>query len=170
LAAAVYRGLGANTNGTNAVYYTTTNTAMFTRQVCLNSVNAPGVPATVNSVPAGTWTLQSGLFDREETAPTVGTTSFIISPNVPSAATVLAICGEAAVVSINQGTAAASAALSSTVANRSDVTFTTGYTNGWASWNVANGGLGYPIISSAFLRIRNGTVNYGVAYPSKVTH
>lgn len=158
LAAAVYRGLGANTNGTNATYYTAANTAMFTRQVCLNTVNAPGLVAA-----------QNGLFDREETTPAVGTTSFIISPNVPSAATVLAICGEAAVVSINQGTAAATAALSSTVANRSDVTFAAGYTNGWASWDVSNGVLGYPILSSAFMRMHNGTVNYGVAYPAKVT-
>jgi len=130
-ASAVYRGLGANTNGTNATFYTTVNTSTYSRQVCLDTVNAPGMVVA-----------QNGLFDQEETTPGAAVGSFVISPGVVGAATVLLLCGEASVVSINQGgTAAASAALSGTVA-RSDVTFTGGYVNGWASWDLSNGVLG----------------------------
>jgi hypothetical protein len=146
LASAVYR--------TGSTYYTPTNTSTYARQVCIDTVNAPGV---------------QGVFDREETTPTVGTTSFVISPNVPSAASVLLICGEASVVSINQGgTTAASAALSGSVA-RSDVTFDAAYKAGWASFDLSNGGLGYPVLGSTFMRARNGTVNYGFAFAHKVT-
>lgn len=146
LASAVYR--------TGSIYYTPTNTSTYARQVCIDTVNAPGV---------------QGVFDREETSPTVGTTSFVISPNKPDAATVLLICGEASVVSINQGgTSAASAALSGSVA-RSDVTFDAAYKAGWASFDLNNGGLGYPVLGSTFMRARNSTVNYGFAFAHKVT-
>ena len=158
LASAIYRTGAAPL--TASTYYTVANTGVTGRQVCINNINAPGV---------------QGVFDREETSPTVGGTAFVISPNVPTAATVLLICGEASVVSINAGgTAAPSGALSGTVA-RSDVTFATGYADGWATWNLANAGVaaplvaGYPVLGATFQRARNGTVNYGFAFTNKVT-
>lgn len=130
--------------------YTPANTDPINRQVCVVSVNAPGV---------------QGVFNREETSPTVGATSFVISPNVPSAATVLQLCGETSVVSINQGgVASPSSALSGSVA-RSDVTFAAGYEAGWATWTLPN----LPVLGNTFIRARNGTVNYGFGWPVKVT-
>lgn len=157
-AAAVYRGLAGNLNGTNSTFYVIGNTGMYSRQVCLDTVTAPGMAVG-----------QIGLFDQEETNPAAPVGSFVISPGVVGAATVLLLCGEASVVSINQaGTTLPSAALSGTVA-RSDVTFTGGYVNGWASWDLSNGVLGYPVLGGTFMRMRNGLVNYGTAYSHKAT-
>lgn len=148
LASAVYQP-------TAGAVYTPGNTDPINRQVCVVAVNAPGVQA---------------LFNREETSPTVGATSFVISPNVPAAATVLQLCGETSVVSINQGgITSPSSALTGSVA-RSDVTFAAGYEAGWATWDLttaAAGGL--PVIAKTFIRARNGTVNYGFGWPAKVT-
>lgn len=144
--AAVYRTIPST-------IYTAVNTSVTNRQVCINNVNAPDVNA---------------VFNREETTPTVGSTSFVISPNVPSAATVLLLCGETSVVSINQGgNTLPSGALNGSVA-RSDVTFAAGYEAGWATWdlNVAPN-LGFPVIGQTFMRARNGAVNYGFAFPVK---
>jgi hypothetical protein len=150
-AAAVYQPL------TTGDYYKTTNTDPIGRQVCVVNVNAPGV---------------QGVFNQEETSPTVGGTNFVISPNVPGAAAVLQLCGETSVVSINQGgIAAPSAALSGSVA-RTDVTFNAGYEAGWATWDLTAAGAnvdGLPVIANAFIRARNGAVNYGFAWPAKVT-
>ena len=143
LAAAVYQPFAGGV-------YTPANTEPVNRQVCVVTVNAPGV---------------QGVFNREETSPTVGATSFVISPNVPSAATVLQLCGETSVVSINQGgITAPSSALSGSVA-RSDVTFAAGYEAGWATWTLPN----LPVLGNTFIRARNGTVNYGFGWPVKVT-
>lgn len=143
LAAAVYQPFAG-------AVYTPANTDPVNRQVCVVSVNAPGV---------------QGVFNREETSPTVGSTSFVISPNVPSAATVLQLCGETSVVSINQGgITAPSSALTGSVA-RSDVTFTAGYEAGWATWTLPN----LPVLGNTFIRARNGSVNYGFGWPVKVT-
>lgn len=147
-ASAVYRTVG--TPAYNAV-----NTSLYSRQVCLDTVNIPNV---------------QNVFDREETTPTVGSTSFVISPNVPSAATIMLICGEASVLSVNQGgTAAASSALSATVA-RSDATFAAAYTLGWANWDLSTANAaGLPVLGSTFMRARNGTVNYGFSFNHKST-
>lgn len=137
---------------TGATYYTPANTILSGRQVCLNTITVPDV---------------QGVFDREETSPTVPGTNFIISPNVPTAANVLLICGEASVLSINQPTGATTAALSAAVAKR-DISFGATYTNGWADWNLNTAtGLGLPVLGSTFMRARNGTVNYGFAFAHK---
>lgn len=157
------------TTGTNAspnyragqTFYTTNNTALgtspFNRVVCVNSVNAPSIQQ---------------LFDREETSPTTGSTSFVISPNIPTAATVLQLCGETSVVSINQGGITnPSSAVSGSIA-RSDVTFDSAYVDGWATWwlgGANNNAAGFPMIANTFIRARNGTVNYGFGWPAKVT-
>jgi hypothetical protein len=141
--------------------YKSTNTALGTaatasaRQVCLNTINIPNVQS---------------LFDREETSPTIGSSNFVISPNVPGQAEVFLICGEASVLSINQaGVANPSRALSATVA-RSDATFSSIYSTGWANWDLSTASsTGLPVLGSTFLRARNGTANFGFAFTHKST-
>jgi hypothetical protein len=134
-----------------------------TRNLCLTTINGAG---------------NNTIFDREETTP--GTTSssssvtFVISPATPSttpSTPSLQVCGEAAVVSINNGAGAArSGALSGAIAltdvSASDLT---AYQSGWITFNTSNSGLGLPIIGGSFMRAANGKVNYGFHYANKVT-
>jgi len=145
-------------------YYDSRNTRLSGRQVCLDTMSVPA---------------RNALFDREEVTPGTTDSPFVISPNVPGTPTTLLLCGEANVISINAGDAAASA-LGASVAAR-DITFDAAYTDGWASWVVkganyavdgnglvtANAGL--PVLGAAFIRAANGSVNYGFAYQHKVT-
>lgn len=156
-AVALYRDENTNAVGTAATnrYYSPANTILpaAIRQVCVNNIAGPG-PNT--------------YFDREEGTPGVSATQFVISPNVPEAPTSLLFCGETSIVSINGGSTTAPSALRGSVA-RADVT-PVGFTapDGWLTLNTANGGPGFPIIGSAFIRAANGAVNYGFAYPHKV--
>lgn len=144
-----------NASALLATHYAPTNTVDNNRQVCLNRLISP--------------TSQNRIFDREETTPGVGGTVFVISPNVPSAASTFLICGETAVYSINAGIANASA-LSATV-NRGDISIAgTTYKQGWLT--VATPGAtatGLPILGGAFIRASNNVVNYGFLWNHKVT-
>lgn len=141
-----------------SAYYFGANTDPINRQVCVVNVTAP----------VG----QNVLFDREETTPGAGTTDFVISPNLPATPTVLQLCGETSVVSINQGGVAnASSAVSGSVA-RTDITVGAGYEAGWVKWDLTAAGAnanGLPVLANTFIRARNGAVNYGFAWPAKVT-
>jgi hypothetical protein len=169
-AIAVYRDTGAGTAGTTAgtaggtrvagganKFYNTTNMAFPTgsRTLCLNSISTPG---------------QNARFDREELTPASSTTDFVISPRPATAATSVFVCGEAAVMSINNGGTATGSALGASVA-RNDVTFPAGYENGWLRFNTAAtaNADGLPILGGSFIRMANGAVNYGSMYPHKVT-
>ena len=142
-------------NGAVATHYAATNTQLRDRQVCLDKLISP--------------TSQNKIFDREETTPGVGGTVFVISPNIPSAASTFLVCGETAVYSINAGIANASA-LSATV-NRGDISIAgTTYKQGWLT--VATPGAtatGLPILGGSFIRASNGVVNYGFLWNHKVT-
>jgi len=142
--------VGASTSlvaGTD--YYNPANTRLFGRQVCLDTTEGPG---------------RESLYDREETTPGEGEDPFVPSPNVPEAATVVLLCGEANVISFNADGVTAPSALSASVA-RGDIS--TDYTNGWASWDLGNGGFGVPVVGQSFMRAANGAVNYGFAFPHK---
>jgi hypothetical protein len=136
-------------------HYAATNTTVNDRQVCLNQLISP--------------TSQNRIFDREETTPGVAGTVFVISPNVPSAATTFLVCGETAVYSINAGITNASA-LSATV-NRGDISISgTTFKQGWLT--VATPGAtatGLPILGGSFIRASNNVVNYGFLWNHKVT-
>jgi hypothetical protein len=136
-------------------HYAATNTTLNDRQVCLNQLISP--------------TSQNRIFDREETTPGVAGTVFVISPNVPSAATTFLVCGETAVYSINAGITNASA-LSATV-NRGDISISgTTFKQGWLT--VATPGAtatGLPILGGSFIRASNNVVNYGFLWNHKVT-
>jgi len=146
---------GASTSTTvGTAYYNPGNTRLHTnRQVCLDQTFGPG---------------RNSLFDREETTPGVDADPFVASPNVPEAATILLLCGEANVVSFNQGSAETASALNASVA-RADIN--TDYVNGWASWDLAGAftPMGVPVLGASFMRASNGAVNYGFAFPHKTT-
>ena len=147
-AAAVFRGaVASNAGGTGSAYYTSTagQSVLSSRQVCLTSVAVPSA------------------YDREETK--LGGTSFVISPGV---ATSFALCGEAAVLSLNSGGVVAGSALNATVV-RNDITFGAGFDLGYAVFNTSNGATGLPILGYAATRVANGTVNYGFTAQHKVT-
>jgi hypothetical protein len=125
------------------------------RTLCLKSITTPG---------------QNERFDREELTPGSSTTDFTISPRPATAATTVFVCGEAAVMSINNGGTTTGSALDASVA-RNDVTFAAGYENGWMRFDTAGTGNtgGLPILGGSFIRMANGAVNYGSMYPHKVT-
>jgi hypothetical protein len=146
------------TNTYGSAYYRPTNMGFQTatsRTLCLNNIGTPS---------------KDNRFDREETTPATETTDFTISPVVVASAAKVFICGEAAVISINDGgVTAPSSALGATVA-RNDITFKeAAYTDGWMSFSTlaANGTAGLPILGQAFIRAANGAVNYGFGYAHK---
>jgi hypothetical protein len=156
-AVAVYRDTTASDAGgasSASSYYMSTNMGFPTgsRTLCLKNIDAPG---------------RNARFDREETTPaTAATTDFTISPIIPAATATVYICGEAAVLSINNGGTTTDSALSASVA-RNDVTFAAGYENGWMRFDSLNGTTGLPILGASFIRMANGAVNYGVSYAHK---
>jgi len=139
-------------------FYNTTNMAFPTgsRTLCLKSITTPG---------------KDERFDREELTPATSTTDFVISPRLPTAATTIFVCGEAAVMSINNGGTTTGSSLDASVA-RNDVTFPAGFENGWLRFNTsatANAS-GLPILGGSFIRMANGAVNYGTMYPHKFSY
>lgn len=149
---------GSSTLGTSgSSFYNSTNMAFPTgsRTLCLKSVSTPG---------------QNDRFDREETTPGASTTDFTISPVVPAATSTVYVCGEAAVLSINNAGTVGDSALSASVA-RNDITFAAGYEDGWMRFatNGTGNTSGLPILGASFIRMANGAVNYGVSYSHKVT-
>jgi hypothetical protein len=156
----VYRNTSSTAvNGllADSPFYNTTNMAFpaGSRTLCLNSIDTPSKDA---------------LFDREEKTPTTSTTGFVISPRPSTTTTKVFVCGEAAVMSINNGGSETDSALSASVA-RNDVTFAAGFENGWLRFNTAGTGntSGLPILGASFIRMGNGAVNYGASYAHKVT-
>jgi len=156
--------------GAGSAYYTSGNLTLTasTGALCLSSIAAPA---------------RNTIFDREETTPAAGTTSFVISPGTPLAPATTPVCGEAAVVSINNGGTTGASALNASLA-RTDFTSTslTTYASGWVRFATASvgtptttmtgstaGPAGLPIIGQSFMRLTNGTVNYGISYTNKVT-
>jgi len=155
VAAAVYA-----TQTLSATYYGTANTDIVSRQLCVNDVSMPGGNKA------------NDLFNRSEVTPNdVVANDFVISPQVPApAAKPFYFCGETSVLSVNAGSATDPSALNASVA-RSDVTHAAAYDNGWMVFTFTGGtnatGNGYPMLGQSFVRIANGTVNYGVSYSNK---
>jgi len=148
---------GSAVVGTGSKYYNSTNMAFPTgsRTLCLKSIETPAKDAR---------------FDREEKTPGTSTTDFTISPAPAASTTTVYVCGEAAVLSINNAGTVGDSALSASVA-RNDITFAAGYENGWMRFatNGTGNADGLPILGASFIRMANGAVNYGVSYSHKVT-
>jgi len=165
-------GASANT-GTGTFHYSTANLTIPTggRNLCLSSIAAPA---------------RNTIFDREETTPSASTTTptFVISPATTTTTPGVSVCGEAAVISINNGGTTGASALSASIA-RSDFTSAslTTYNNGWVRFATPSaqagatpgtnaptyGPAGLPVIGQSFIRVANGAVNYGIGYSNKVT-
>jgi len=146
--------------GAGSAYYAPANLVFPTgvRNLCLNSIAAPA---------------KNFIFDREETTPAASTTStaFVISPATTTTVPSVYVCGEAAVISINNGGTTGASALSASLA-RSDFTSSslTTYANGWVKFLTPGAtATGLPIIGQSFIRVANGAVNYGIGYTNKVT-
>lgn len=146
--------VAGNPNGSN--YYSPNNMAFPTaadRTLCLNTISLPG---------------KDNRFDREETTPASASTNFTISPVVPAATSTVFVCGETAVISVNNGGVETDSALAASVARR-DTTLT-GYTDGWLRFATPGASAtGLPILGASFVRVANGAVNYGFSYANKVT-
>jgi hypothetical protein len=104
------------------------------------------------------------FYDREETTKTAGA---VFSPgNVDKTR----FCGETSVLSFGTtGSGVLGAALAA------QFTETAAYTNGWGVINTSNGGVGLPILGSAFIKLTNPQAsagvsgNYGITWPHRFT-
>ena len=111
-------------------------------------------------------------YDREETTPGVAAVGVVISPSTPAAAAKLVFCGEASVLSFNNGgiLAAGTGSLKASVAVQdADVT----YGDGWATITTppaAGALIGLPIVGSSFLRAvgSSGGQLFGAQYQHRL--
>ena len=103
-------------------------------------------------------------YDREEQTAS-STATVVVSPSTVAGG--VKLCGETSVLSFNNGTAAASAAVNGAVAvSAVDV----GYSAGWATMSVAagtdsTGARNYPIAGGAFQRAAFGAQGFGIFRP-----
>jgi len=103
-------------------------------------------------------------YDREEQTAS-STATVVVSPSTVAGG--VKLCGETSVLSFNNGTAAASAAVGGAVALTAvDV----GYAAGWATMSVAagtdsSGARNYPIAGGAFQRAASGAQGFGIFRP-----
>jgi hypothetical protein len=119
----------------NTSLFNAANTVVTARQICVKDI---GVAS----------------FDREENTVTTGV---VISPSTP---TTQLFCGEASVLSFNNGTATTSGSLKASVALKN---IEVGYNAGWAKLTIPGNGL--PVVGAAFVRaLGNGTQTFGAAY------
>jgi len=154
-AAVRYTGTGAPAIVRNAasdgnIYFTSDNTELG------NAANG-GKPYQI-CTRLGTSAV--AFFDREET-PTV-VDDIVISPGTPTS---LSVCGEVAVVGVNNTSAANSATFGSVA--RSNVS--NGFKEGWGSLRTPSED-GLPMFGQQFTRINNTQTNvyYGLSYPARI--
>ena len=111
-------------------------------------------------------------YDREENKPGVAAIGVVISPSTPAAAAKLVFCGEASVLSFNNGgiLAAGTGSLKASVAVQdADVT----YGDGWATITTPPAAgvlIGLPVIGSSFLRAvgSSGGQTFGAQYEHRI--
>ena len=111
-------------------------------------------------------------YDREETKPGVAAIGVVISPSTPAAAAKLTFCGEASVLSFNNGgiLAAGTGSLKASVAVQdADVT----YGDGWATITTpaaAGALIGLPVVGSAYVRAvgSSGGQTFGAEYQHRL--
>ncbi len=140
-------------------YFDTTNTYVNTTRAALSGESVICVRLASSSLT---------YFDRSEQTITPDAPPFVISPSDPIVASAINLCGEAAVLSFNSDT---SEVLSAKIGfNGVPVT----YSNGWASIDTTNGGVGLPIVGAAFQKFLNqgsgGLLgNFGSVWPHRYT-
>jgi len=137
--------------------------------VALSVANGYFIPKnTVVGVLTGRQVCVKGLtftyYDREESNSVVTATP-VISPGTVAAAA--SLCGEASVLSINNGGSSTSGSLKATVTVR-DVT--TGYVDGWMKIGTPGGTTtGLPMVGAAFEKAVGGTSTFGATYNHRLT-
>ncbi len=110
------------------------------------------------------------FFNREETTPGATTPGPVFSPSTPGVTPVVQFCGETSVLSFAD---AGNSVMAATVARQNLVSGT--YTNGWGTIATDNGGVGLPIVGSAFIKLTNGAARtgtsgtYGINWPHRFT-
>jgi hypothetical protein len=111
-------------------------------------------------------------WDREENTPAVvvGVPPVVISPSTPAVATVLSFCGEATVLSINNGgiTGATGSLKASVAVKDIDVT----YKEGWLTMTTpaADNALGLPIVGASYIKASSSaTQSFGAASEHRFT-
>jgi len=136
--------------GLATAYFNQDNTLVTSRQICVLGI----VPS---------------VFDREENTLT-SPTEVVVSPSSP--ADPLSFCGEASVLSINNGgVASGSGALKASVALKDlDVT----YRDGWMTLTVQSatavpGTDGLPVLGASFVKAWAGANSFGASYPHRFT-
>ncbi len=129
-------------------YFDISNTLVSSRQICVTKITAKA-------------------YDREENTP-LNSEAVVISPSTPAAP--IFFCGEASVVSVNNGgSATPSGVLKATVA-RNDIATDT-YKQGWINVSTpgATAGSGLPVLGSAFVRATAGTSQFGMNWDHRYT-
>lgn len=129
---------GRRFNNNNGLMFNSTTTGVNGKQICVKGVSITPT-------------------DREENTVT-STTDVVISPSTPVAGDLF--CGEASVLSFNNGTMATSGSLKASVAVKN---VEVGYNSGWTKITLPTTGL--PVLGSAFVRaLGNGTQTFGATY------
>ena len=148
-------------------YYAPVNTVAKTDTSTATGTNGNGRQICVTA--AG---ISLAQFDREETKPGVAAIGVVISPSSPAAVAKLTFCGEASVLSFNNGgiLATGTGSLKASVAVQdADVT----YGDGWATITTpaaAGTPIGLPVIGSSFLRAvgSTGGQTFGAQYQHRL--
>lgn len=129
---------GRRYNDANNSQFNLSTTGLVNKQICVKGVSVTP-------------------FDREENSPT-SSTEVVISPSTPTAGDLF--CGEASVLSFNNGTMTTSGALKASVALKN---VEVGYNAGWAKITLPTTGL--PVMGASFVRaMGNGTQTFGATY------
>ena len=143
--ARVYSVLRYNGADVNPQWFSATNTTVANGLICVNSDGQT-------------------FWSREEQSETAGA---VFSPGQ---VTRTQFCGETSVLAFGDG---GISTLGGSVARQ---TLTSGiFTNGWGVVNTTNGGVGLPILGSAFIKLSNPQVaagvkgNYGITWPHRFT-
>jgi hypothetical protein len=127
---------GRRFNTANASQFNPSTTGVVNKQICVKGVSVTP-------------------FDREENSPT-SSTEVVISPSTPTAGDLF--CGEASVLSFNNGTMTTSGSLKASVAVKN---VEVGYNAGWAKITMPS----LPVMGASFVRaMGNGTQTFGATY------
>lgn len=141
-------------------YFTSANTTVIDRQVCVTNV-------------AASTAMNINPWDQEETTPSTPGAGVIVSPQQPGVVTAFNICGEASVLAFNTGEKPASSGLITTASGALKATVARSaidvpYTAGWALLTTPGLGNGLPVIGyEAVKAMGNAAQAFGATLPHR---
>lgn len=110
------------------------------------------------------------FWDREETTPGATAPGPVFSPQTPGVTPKVRLCGEASVLAfVDAGNSVLAASIARTTLMQGS------YENGWGIVQVANAGVGLPILGASFIKLSNPNVGdgrsgtYGITWPHRFT-